>query len=167
MSLVLFSSPFTLGRFQMDFESFLRKSVGLRLTVRGFFSEFGHKRDNRTGGPSVTMLVQEVHCRGEYLRSRMWIQDAFGFQNYGLERGERLEFSARLGTYSQSDGRWDYSLQCPDDIVRLDRAPFVPPLSLVTAIPGGTAVTQLLLNLFEDPDMLKQTVEHLRLTHRP
>jgi hypothetical protein len=103
--------------------------LGKRIKVIARWDRFGSYVDRYTKRQVTTALVQEVFRDGERIRHHCWVQGAIVFRKCEPEKGERIEFTVRVGRhpkYVQTPtgvvpaGYADH-LEFPDDIRFIDR----------------------------------------------
>lgn len=76
------------------------------------------------GGEVGLGVALETVCTldGTQLTDHLWVQNARPFQQGGFQKGDRVQFTARVRAYSKRrDGRWvtDYGIEVPTRLQRV------------------------------------------------
>lgn len=92
-----------------------------RQTFTGVFERIGYKPGYRGSASTMTVLVRNVrNKKGKFLANHVWLNYTKALQELNLDRGNRIEFQARVKEYRKgSKGSIDYRLSYPTQIKKI------------------------------------------------
>lgn len=95
--------------------------LGAKSVFTATFRRFGWKKFMGQYVAKTLLLVDVKDKDGKVVTDHLWFKCGRGFDKLGLEKGDQVQFHAKVGTYSKGDG-YDYHLEYPEHLVKIDQA---------------------------------------------